>query len=425
MDVRWRGLPRRLLERLAALLALLAIALDPAARAAAASKSEQPIPAATLALMLARGATPASPILMRSYKKESEIEIWKLSASGRYVFLKSFPICRWSGALGPKRAQGDRQSPEGFYSVAARQMNPNSAYYLSFDTGYPNAYDRAHGASGSALMVHGTCSSAGCFAMTDQGVGEIFALAREALRGGQSAFQFQAFPFHMSAQNMAQYREDPNIGFWRQLKEGSDRFEATGEELSVGVVNGRYVFAPSQDPEKEALAQARRAREEARTAAFIKEGSAVLRTTYADGGQNPYFSALLRKGAHLGDVSRPEALAYAGVDVVLSPAKGLCARKGGCPDFIGKGPSSKLAEAKPTKDEPAAAQGKPVDPISGSGAVAAGAPITLASTRAAALPKTERAALAPALISYRLGRPAPAQSLIAGAMPILPDVLFD
>jgi len=380
--------------------------------ASAAEKGELPIPAATLALMAAKDTTPAAPILMRSYKKESEIEIWKQNSAGRYVFLKSFPICRWSGTLGPKTTQGDRQTPEGFYAVGPTQMNPNSHYYLSFDTGYPNAYDKAHGGSGSSVMVHGTCSSAGCFAMTDKGVGEIFALAREALRGGQSAFQFQAYPFRMSAQNMARYRSDPNIAFWRELKEGSDRFEATGEELAVSVVNGRYAFAPSTDSAKEAAAADRRTREQARIAAFVAEGSAAVHTVYSDGGQNPYFAALLRKGAQLGEVSRPEALAYAGIDEVLTPARGICAHKGRCPEAIANGPA--LGPAKPDADAQPAAAPQEAPPR-----------IWLAAAHATALPATEPMTLAPAPLCYKLGRPAPEQTIIAGTMPILPAVFFD
>src|SRR3954454_15691417 len=170
-------------------------------------------------------------------------------------------------------------------------MNPNSAYYLSFDIGYPNAFDRVRGGTGAYLMVHGTCSSAGCFAMTDKGIAEIYAIAREAFAGGQQAFQFQAYPFRMTAENMARYRLDPNIAFWRQLKEGSDRFEATGDELAVGVSAGRYVFAPARTPDKEALARTRRADEDARTAALAQKISAV-RTTYVDGGQHPSFRGL-------------------------------------------------------------------------------------------------------------------------------------
>jgi murein L,D-transpeptidase YafK len=284
-------------------------------------KHEQPIPAATLALMAAKGLSSSAPILMRSYKKEAEIEVWKRARDGRYVHLKTFPVCRWSGQLGPKLRTGDRQTPEGFYSVAPKQMNPNSSYHLSFNLGYPNAYDRAHGGSGSHLMVHGNCSSAGCFAMTDPAVGELYALAREAFAGGQAAFQFQSFPFRMTAAQMARHRADPHIGFWRQLKEGFDRFEATGEEPVVKVVDGRYTFAPSKDPAREALATARRQEEETRVAQLVADGSASVRTTYSDGGQHAVFASLMRRGVPLGEVSRPEALALAGREIILTPAR--------------------------------------------------------------------------------------------------------
>jgi murein L,D-transpeptidase YafK len=302
----------------AAVAVILAFSAAPAL--AENAKADAPIPASTLGLMEAKNTTPSAPLVIRTYKKEAELEVWKLAKNGRYVYIKTFPICRWSGQLGPKQTQGDRQAPEGFYAIARRQMNPNSHYYLSFDTGFPNAYDKAHGASGAYLMVHGTCSSAGCYAMTDKQIGEIYAIAREAFAGGQRAFQFQAFPFRMSAQNMAKYRADKNIDFWRQLKEGSDRFEATGEEPVVSVVGGRYAFAPSEDPEKEEAAEAYHADEEAKIAA-LSDGSAALRITYSDGGQHPAFAALLKQGANLGDVSRPEALAFAGQEVVVVPPK--------------------------------------------------------------------------------------------------------
>lgn len=303
--------------------ALLAVPLaaGPAPASPGVPKHLAPIPSATLALMAARDTAPGAPILIRTFKKEAELEVWKRAGNGRFVLLKTFPICRWSGQLGPKTRQGDRQAPEGFYAVPPRQMNPNSRYHLSFDVGYPNAYDRAHGGTGSALMVHGTCSSAGCFAMTDRQVSEIYALAREAFAGGQSAFQVQAYPFRMTAQEMARHRQDPHIAFWRQLKEGYDRFEATGREPAVTVVNGRYAFPPYADPAVEAQAAARRSEEEARIAALVAQGSEAVRTTYADGGQHPVFAALLRKGAALGEVSRPEALAVAGREVVTIPAR--------------------------------------------------------------------------------------------------------
>ena len=200
-------------------------------------------------------------------------------------------------------------------------MNPNSKHYLSFDTGFPNAYDRAQGATGSALMVHGTCSSAGCYAMTDTGMSEIYALMREAFRGGQKAVELQAYPFRMTAENLVRHRLDPNIAFWRQLKEGSDRFEATREELVVGVSAGRYSFRPAKSPEREAEVLAYRAMEDDHMAVLLEEGRAAIRTTYADGGQHPSFTALWRRGVSLGEVSRPEALAYAGLEHVITPAR--------------------------------------------------------------------------------------------------------
>jgi len=378
----------------AALLVAILVSPDMSASADEASKGDTPIPASTLALMAARDTTAAAPILIRAYKKEAELEIWKRARNGRFVFLKTFPICRWSGQLGPKMKQGDRQTPEGFYSVSPNQMNPNSAYYLSFDTGYPNAYDKARGATGSYVMVHGTCSSAGCYAMTDRGVGEIYALAREALKGGQPAFQFQAYPFHMTAQNMAIYRSDPNIAFWRQLKEGSDRFEATGEEPIVTVSARRYVFSPLKDPGKEALAAARHAQEEAQIAALVEEGSAAVRTTYADGGQHPAFLALAQQGTFLGEVSRPEALAYAGLETIITPARPK--------------PRAAVKSASPQDAKPAQA----VEPAS-----------TMSELPTPHEPETSAFASTP--LCYKLGRPAPPQSLISGAMPILPAALAD
>jgi len=306
-------------QRMRRLLGACVIACVLAAPALAAGKAEAPVPAATMAIMVQKNMAPGAPILVRSYKKESVLEVWKQTREGRYALLKSFPICRWSGQLGPKRRQGDRQSPEGFYAVTPRQMNPNSAYHLSFDTGYPNAYDRAQGASGSALMVHGVCSSAGCYAMTNSQIGEIYALARDALAAGQGAFQMQAYPFRMTAQNMANYRADPNIDFWRQLKEGADHFEATAQEPRVSVVGARYAFT-GRTPELEQTARDHHAQEEARSAALAKEGASI-RTTYADGGQHAIFMAMTKAGVNLGDVSRPDALAYAGRDVIVIPAR--------------------------------------------------------------------------------------------------------
>jgi murein L,D-transpeptidase YafK len=316
-------------------LAILATVLMGQAVLAASGypKHEAPIPPATVALMKDKSTSPAEPMLIRIYKKEAELEVWKRSSSGRFVRVKTFPICRWSGQLGPKRKEGDRQAPEGFYAVIASQMNPKSRHYLSFDTGFPNAYDRAHGSTGSALMVHGTCSSAGCYAMTDAAMSEIYALMRETFRGGLKAVQLHAYPFRMTAENLVRHRLDANIAFWRQLKEGSDRFEATGEELVVSVSAGRYTFQPAKSPDAEAEVVAYRAMEDDHEAVLLEEGRAAIRTTYADGGQHPSFTALWRRGVSLGEVSRPEALAYAGLERVITPARATrltCLGTGAC-----------------------------------------------------------------------------------------------
>jgi murein L,D-transpeptidase YafK len=183
-----------------------------------------------------------SPILVRLFKEESELEVWKEDTTGAYQLLKVYPICRWSGELGPKKVEGDRQAPEGFYSITPGLMNPNSSYFLAINIGFPNAYDKANGYSGGFLMIHGDCSSRGCYAMTDEQIGEIYSLAREAFLGGQKEFQIQAYPFRLTPVNLARHRTNPNMAFWMMLKEGNDHFEVTHQEPKVDVCDRRYVF---------------------------------------------------------------------------------------------------------------------------------------------------------------------------------------
>ncbi|MYZ50072.1 L,D-transpeptidase family protein, partial [Propylenella binzhouense] len=206
-------------------------------------KHLQPLPYAMKELVAKKGMDERSPILVRIFKEESTLEVWKKEkATGRFALLKSYDICAWSGKLGPKIKEGDKQAPEGFYTITPAQMNPNSSYYLSFNIGFPNKFDQANGRTGRFLMVHGACSSAGCYAMTDEQIGEIYALARLAFEGGQRSFQVQAFPFRMTPENLAKHRNDPNMGFWRMLKVGYDHFEVTGQEPKIDVCSRRYVF---------------------------------------------------------------------------------------------------------------------------------------------------------------------------------------
>jgi murein L,D-transpeptidase YafK len=209
------------------------------------------------ALLSKKKMTEKQPIFVRIFKEESELEVWKLRDDGRFYHFKTYPICNWSGELGPKFQQGDKQAPEGFYSITPKQMNPNSAFHLAFNMGYPNAFDRAHKRTGDALMVHGKCKSAGCYAMTDALIEEIYALAREALAGGQDAFQAHAFPFRMTAANIDRHAKHKAAPFWATLKEGYDYFEATRQLPAIAVCNKQYLVnvkwksasVPKVDPE--------------------------------------------------------------------------------------------------------------------------------------------------------------------------------
>jgi murein L,D-transpeptidase YafK len=205
----------------------------------------RPLSPQTRAALADKGMSEQSPILIRIFKAESELEIWKQKDDGRYYHFKTYPICSYSGGLGPKISQGDRQAPEGFYLVSLDQMNPRSKYHLSFNVGFPNAYDRAYGRTGADIMVHGDCTSAGCYAMTDAVVEEIFILAREALQAGQPAFQIQAFPFRMTAANMTAHKDDKWYDFWKNLKEGYDYFEISRLPPKIAVCEKHYLINAS------------------------------------------------------------------------------------------------------------------------------------------------------------------------------------
>ena len=211
-------------------------------------KATKELPPQLLSLLPQRNMPRRSPILIRIFKEESELEIWKQDSTGHFELLKVYPICRWSGDLGPKINEGDRQAPEGFYTITPGLMNPNSNYYLAINTGFPNAYDRANDHHGAFLMIYGDCSSRGCYAMTDEQIGEIYSLARELFFGGQPSFQIQAYPFRMTPANLARHRTSPHLAFWKMLKIGNDHFEATHLEPKVDVCDKHYVFDAQQPP---------------------------------------------------------------------------------------------------------------------------------------------------------------------------------
>ncbi|RDJ22071.1 hypothetical protein DWF00_26000 [Bosea caraganae] len=325
--------------------------------------------------MSEKGMSKDQPILIRSYKKESELEVWKKRGDGKYALLKTFPMCRWSGQLGPKVREGDRMSPEGFYAITPAQMNPNSSYYVSFNMGYPNAYDRSYGRTGSNLMVHGACSSAGCYSMTDDQIGEIYALVREAQNAGQKAVQMQALPFRMTPENLAKHRLDPNIAFWKNLKEGTDYFEVAKDEPAVGVNGGRYVFNGGSGGDV-AVAQKRRD-DDAQVAALVAKGTPAIKLVYDDGDQHPSFkSTLIASGSDSLNrsvswasrdvgVSRPDALTIGPRVVVLDDkgkAKATIRADSADNDAVLAAVAAAAAEpaAKPEPAKPAVAEPKPV-----------------------------------------------------------------
>ena len=174
------------------------------------------------------------------------LQMWTRGADSRFHLDRSFDMCTWSGTLGPKLREGDGQSPEGFYFIKPSSLNPNSSYHLSFNLGYPNAYDRAHGRTGSFLMVHGDCVSIGCYAMTDAGIEEIYADVETAFAGGQSFIRVHVFPFEMTSENLDAQRDNPNHAFWANLKTGWDWFEREKRPPNVTVRDKTYVFEPSE-----------------------------------------------------------------------------------------------------------------------------------------------------------------------------------
>lgn len=376
---------------MAALAAMAALALagcnqtDEVAR-----KANKPLSPQMVSLLSQKDMAPSSPMLVRIFKQESELEVWKATSDGSFALLKTYPICRWSGELGPKVRMGDRQAPEGFYTITPGQMNPNSSYYLSFNLGFPNAYDRAYERTGEFLMVHGDCSSAGCYAMTDEQISEIFSLARESFAGGQRAFQVQAYPFRMTPKNLARHRNNPNMAFWRNLKQGYDHFEVTRQEPKVNVCGRAYVFdaepapgrgfdanaacPPYQVPAQIASAVSAKQRgDEAQVAALASSSPLAPVRTNSDGGMHPVFLAKLkeRESGQMSFAEAPGTLPEYVNPPRMTPEKVALDNDGGA------APATAAAAAAPAPAAPAApaaphsaATAKPVPPAKPASAAA-------------------------------------------------------
>jgi murein L,D-transpeptidase YafK len=393
-----RPLPLFSRLRLAALAATTAVVLAGCnGQGDLSRRSQQPLSPQMVTMIQEKGMTPSSPILVRLFKQESELEVWKQKTDGTYALLKTYPICRWSGELGPKVKMGDRQAPEGFYAITPALMNPNSNYYLAINTGFPNAFDKSYGRTGDFLMIHGDCSSSGCYAMTDQQIAEIFALARESFAGGQRAFQLQAMPFRMTPKNLARHRTNPNMAFWRNLKEGYDSFEVTKQEPKVNVCDRHYVFnaqveggrgfdASAACPNYTVPAEiagaiaAKRMADDQQIAALSKSLPVAPVRTGTDGGMHPVFLAKFRPvGAEANDYTvdvngappgtMPETTRPPGISPESQVAEGGAAVRPGAD-----------ATSAPTSGGPRVASGSVQQTASLNGQSIAAAPVLQGST---------------------------------------------
>lgn len=187
-----------------------------------------------------------APVFLRAFKEERVLELFVQNRhSGKFELFRSYRIAAASGNPGPKLAEGDLQVPEGFYFVPPSAMKPDSQYHLAFNIGYPNAYDRHHGRTGSLIMVHGSRFSIGCLAMTDEKIEEIYTLCTAAHAGGLPFFRIHIFPFRMTGERMKRAAGSEWEAFWNNLKQGYDAFEKTRIPPDVTVRDGRYHFDPT------------------------------------------------------------------------------------------------------------------------------------------------------------------------------------
>jgi len=228
----------------ATLLALALVSLPAFSPAQAEPASAKPLEPQTLSYLQEKHIEAGAPVYIRIFKEESELEVWKERPGGRFVLIKTYPICNWSGALGPKTALGDQMAPEGFYAIGPHSMKPDSKYHLALNIGYPNALDKALGRTGDFIMVHGDCKSVGCFAMTNGLIEEIYAFVREALESGQARVPVHTFPFRMTASNIARHADHPAYGTWRPLKEAYDDFDKSRLVPRISMCEKRYVVNP-------------------------------------------------------------------------------------------------------------------------------------------------------------------------------------
>ncbi len=188
-------------------------------------------------------------VFFRAFKKEQKFEIWaKNKGESAFKLLKTYDFCASTGMLGPKRRSGDRQMPEGFYTIDA--FNPTSNYFLSFRVSYPNASDKKFADQlnpGDNIFVHGSCITIGCIPVGDENIKEIYLLAARA-KGGEQEIPIHIFPNKMTDENYNSLKSEfasntTLLEFWSWLKPGFDAFEMSNVVPTILVdAAGKYVI---------------------------------------------------------------------------------------------------------------------------------------------------------------------------------------
>lgn len=201
--------------------------------------------------LLARGMALGNPLLIQVFKEERRLDVWMLrNDTSGFALMNRYPICYYSGQLGPKLREGDGQSPEGFYNLDLWHIRAsNQGNHLFMELDFPNAVDQALGRTGSWLGIHGGCTSIGCYAMTDKAIEEIYLLVEAALLASQRSVPVHAFPFRMTGPRLWREREQPHYGFWRQLQPAYRNFETTRFPPRIEMQGYRYQISPVDEVE--------------------------------------------------------------------------------------------------------------------------------------------------------------------------------
>jgi murein L,D-transpeptidase YafK len=285
------------------------VAPDRVERQRAAAKGAIPLPNTpevgnTANRLVEKGLAVGNAVMLRVFKETSELELW-MEKDSVFTHFATYPICHWSGTLGPKQAEGDKQTPEGFYTVTSRQLHRAGRWRRALNLGFPNAFDQSQARSGSYILVHGGCSSTGCFAMTDPVMAEVYQLVSGALQKGQSHVPVHVFPFRMTDANLDRHRAGEWFQFWQNLKEGYDTFERTHRPPRVSVCDNRYVIQEAGPLEVAAPGPLEPcAATAARIAELVRSNGFAPRVNSPRQGGGRHASSGRRAGAHMCTMAR-------------------------------------------------------------------------------------------------------------------------